>query len=308
MAQNKIISPEKTLVDFLSDSRPWQRFIDEDGFMDTDIVIADPFKAGTTWTQRIIQQILSNGEESNESLSDKSPWIDSSWGDHEGMIRKLQEQKAKGMRRVIKSHLPAYTVPISDKPKYIFVGRNGKDLLNSFHNYLFNFNSDTMQTIEKVYKKNTGENKALNIPESSSEFFDLMLNSDGYGCCDIFDVTLSWWNLRELPNVAMVHYSRLLNNFEQEVIRLAEFVGADLTSLDIDKIVAHCDFNYMKQNSEKLVPFNGKHMTSSGAFFHKGPKRNFKSELSPEQISRFDQIALEKMGPRCAAWLESGNE
>ncbi|TVS76920.1 sulfotransferase domain-containing protein, partial [Mycobacterium helveticum] len=57
---NQLIAPTRVLRDYLSDSRVWEDFLVQGGFVDGDIVVADPFKAGTTWTQRILQQILSN--------------------------------------------------------------------------------------------------------------------------------------------------------------------------------------------------------------------------------------------------------
>jgi aryl sulfotransferase len=303
---NAVIQPTRELVDFLSDSRVWPEFMKTAGFVEGDIVIADPFKAGTTWTQRTVEQILNNGEETGERLSDKSPWLDSSWGDHAGMIAKLKEQADKGNRRVMKSHLPADCVPIQDDVFYIFVGRNGKDLACSFHNYLHNFNSETMQEIDKLYSEHTGKPQKLVIPESAAEFFDLWLDSDGYLCCDLLDVTQTWWNLKDKPNVLMLHYNELKSDLETQVKRLAEFLKLDPASLNIEQILEHCDFGYMKKKADSLVPFNGQHMKSAEAFFHKGPKRDHTAELSAEQIKRFDEIAKQKLTPDCNHWLETG--
>jgi hypothetical protein len=49
--------PTRVVRDYLSDSRVWGDFVAQGGFREGDIVVADPFKAGTTWTQRIIQQV-----------------------------------------------------------------------------------------------------------------------------------------------------------------------------------------------------------------------------------------------------------
>lgn len=69
------------------------------GFVQGDIIVADPFKAGTTWTQQIITQILCNGQEGEGAasgsgrLTDSSPWLDSSWGDHSKMLATLKDQR-----------------------------------------------------------------------------------------------------------------------------------------------------------------------------------------------------------------------
>jgi len=293
--------------DYLSSSLVWRDFLEQGGFVSGDVVVVDPFKAGTTWTQRIIQQILDNGEEPAAGLSESSPWIDSSWGEHAAMLRLLREQREHAQKRVIKSHLPADAVPIDPRARYIFVGRNGKDIGISFHNYLAHFSADTMAAINRVHAAWSGDPSRLVIPESKQEFFDLWLDADGYGCCDLFDVVRSWWMLRHHPNVLLVHYQRLLQDLPAQVTRIARFIGVDQAQLRMDVIVEHCSFGYMRTRAERLVPFGGAHMTEPKAFFQKGPTRDFRTELRQEQIERFDRKALEKLGRDCAHWLETGD-
>ena len=164
MKNEKLIVQTRVVRDYLSDSRVWSDFLALGGFVSGDIIVADPFKAGTTWTQRILQQILWNGEEPGEGLSDASPWLDSSWGAHAKMLAVLQEQRKQGRRRVMKSHVAADALPIDSKARYLFVGRNGKDLGISFHNYLKNFSAETMAEINRVHAEWTNDPTPLVIP------------------------------------------------------------------------------------------------------------------------------------------------
>lgn len=304
---HQIIQSDKIYVDFLSDSRIWTRFIQEVGFTPRDIVIVDPFKAGTTFTQRIIDQILHNGEESEESLSDKSPWLDSSWGNYDFMLQTLNAQKKNNARRMIKSHLPADYVPIDSTVKYIFVGRNGKDLICSFHNYLYNFNAETVAKINTLYHAFSGKEDTMLIPETSAAFFDLFLNTQGKGLCELFQLTKSWWQHKEKANILLVHYSQLIHDFENEVKRIAKFINVDANSLNLEKIKQNCSFVYMKEHANQFVPFNGQHMTDAKAFFHQGPERDSQKTINAEKVEAFDKIALESMGYTCAHWLETGH-
>jgi aryl sulfotransferase len=298
--------PTRTVRDYLSSSLVWNEFLAQGGFVDGDIVVADPFKAGTTWTQRILQQILDNGEERAEGLAETSPWLDSSWGDHARMLAMLRRQRESGQRRMIKSHLPADAISLSRKARNIFVGRNGKDIGISFHNYLFHFSADTMAAINRIHASWSGDPAELTIPEDPHEFFDRWLATDGLGCCDLFDVVSSWWKVRNEPNVLLVHYRQLKDDLRVQVSRIAKFVGVDPSGLDMDRIVEHCSFEYMRSRAEQLVPFGGTHMTKSKAFFDKGPRRDFRSELTPDEIRRFDRRAVAKLGDDCARWLEDG--
>ncbi|OBK66683.1 glycolipid sulfotransferase [Mycobacterium colombiense] len=304
--EKQLLAPNRVLRDYLSDSRVWEDFLAQGGFVEGDIVVADPFKAGTTWTQRIVQQILHNGEEPEGGLSDTSPWLDSSWGDHAGMLQVLKEQRGAGLRRVIKSHLPADALPIAAEARYVFVGRNGKDLGSSFHNYLYNFNPATMKTINKIHAEWSGDPTPLVIPEDMREFFDLWLDNDGYQCCDLLDIMKSWWQLRDEPNVLLLHYGDLKRDLLGQIARLAEFFSIDPASLRMGVIAEHCSFDYMSERAEKMAPFGGTHMSDAKAFFHKGLTRDHRTELTAQQVERFDRTALEKLGPECAHWLETG--
>lgn len=304
--EKQLLAPTRVLRDYLSNSMVWEDFLAQGGFVEGDIVVADPFKAGTTWTQRIVQQILHNGEEPEGGLSDTSPWLDSSWGDHAGMLKVLGEQRDSGIRRVMKSHLPANAVPIAPEARYVFVGRNGKDLGISFHNYLYNFSEPTMSQINRIHAEWSGDPTPLVIPEDMQEFFDLWLDNDGYQCCDLLDIMKSWWELRDEPNVLLLHYAQLKKDLPGQISRLAEFFSIDPASLRMDDIVEHCSFDYMSARAEKMAPFGGTHMSSAKAFFHKGLKRDHRNELRPAQVQRFDRVALEKLGRECAHWLETG--
>ena len=304
---DKLIQPSRTVRDYLSSSLIWSEFLARGGFAPGDIVVVDPFKAGTTWTQRILQQILDNGEEPSEGLAVTSPWLDASWGDHDQMLASLEEQRRAGKRRVIKSHLPADAIPIAEHARYVFVGRNGKDIGISFHNYLKHFSFETMEEINRIHAEWSSDSSPLVIPDDKHEFFDRWLQTSGYGCCDLFDVVKSWWHVRGEANVLLVHFQRMKEDLRGRIVRMAEFIGVDSRPLRMDRILDHCSFAYMRNRADELAPFGGKHMTQSKAFFDKGPRRDFHVELLPRQIERFDRLASEKLGIECARWLETGS-
>jgi aryl sulfotransferase len=147
----------RVVRDLLSDSSVWKRFQTEVGFREGDIVIATYFKVGTTLTQTIVYQILQNGKFPQKDLARISPWLDSSFGDHEGMLADLKRQTG---RRVIKSHMPADTIPLDPKVRYIYVGRDGRNVGSSFPNYLSHFTRETRAKINKIYSEKTGGKKS----------------------------------------------------------------------------------------------------------------------------------------------------
>lgn len=301
-----LIAPTRVVRDYLHNSLVWNDFLAQGGLVDGDVVIVTPVKAGTTWTQRIIQQILHNGHETEGSLSDTSPWLESSWGDHVGMLDVLKRQQEAGSRRVIKSHLPADALPLAREARYVFVGRNGKDAAISFHNMIYHYSESTMAKINQIYAQWSGSSVPLVIPEDVQAFFDLWLDTGGYGCSDLFDIVRSWWQLRGEPNVLHLHYRELTDDLTGQIARIAAFLGIDPASLRTDVIAEQCSFDYMSGRAEQMAPFNGTHMSSAKAFFPKGPKRDYRDELTAAQVARFDQVALHELGAPCAGWLETG--
>ncbi len=124
----KIAWPVKTreLHNHHMNSAVWNDF----RFRPDDIVIATYAKSGTTWTQQIVGQLIFEGAEGID-VPTLSPWVD---------MRIMPPEAIKGLetqthRRFVKTHLPADAMVISPKAKYIFVGRDGRDVVWSLHNH-----------------------------------------------------------------------------------------------------------------------------------------------------------------------------
>ena len=109
------------------DSTIWNEF----DFRSDDIIIASYAKSGSTWLQQIIAQLLFNGKE-NLEVAEMSPWMD---------LRvppkdiKLPLVEAQSHRRFVKTHLPTDALVFSDKAKYIYIGRDGRDIVWSLFNH-----------------------------------------------------------------------------------------------------------------------------------------------------------------------------
>jgi aryl sulfotransferase len=121
--------PKKTreIHNVVFDSSVWNAF----RFRDDDIVIATWAKSGTTWTQQIVAQLLFAGEEGLQ-VAEMSPWLDLRVPPNE---EKLAGVEAQTHRRFIKTHLPVDALVYSPQAKYIFVGRDGRDVAWSFYNH-----------------------------------------------------------------------------------------------------------------------------------------------------------------------------
>ena len=131
---NDVAWPEK-LREFHNhhfDSTIWNDF----PFRNDDIVISTYAKSGTTWLQQIIAQLLFPGCEGME-VAEMSPWMDLRIPPKEV---KLPEVEAQTHRRFMKTHLPVDALVYSPLAKYIYIGRDGRDVVWSMYNHHANAN------------------------------------------------------------------------------------------------------------------------------------------------------------------------
>lgn len=96
-----------------------------DGFevRDDDIVIATPYKCGTTWMQGIVSCLVLG-----ECHHPTSIWLDFRPTEIDKVLERLGKQEH---RRFIKTHLPLDGLPYFESVKYIVVSRDPRDVFMS---------------------------------------------------------------------------------------------------------------------------------------------------------------------------------
>src|SRR5215472_8632694 len=123
MATQEIAWPRKRreILNAFLDSRRWNDF----EFRGDDIVIASWAKSGTTLTQQIVAQLIFNGAEDvyGQQLS---PWIDFQAAPADQVL--AAAASAQTHRRFLKTHLPIDALVFSPHAKYIYVGRDARDV------------------------------------------------------------------------------------------------------------------------------------------------------------------------------------
>jgi hypothetical protein len=129
MVTDRAAWPRKTreLHTQFFDSSVWNEF----RFRPDDVVIASYAKAGTTWTQQIVAQLIFGGREGID-VAALSPWLDMRFPPKEVKLALLEAQQH---RRFIKTHLPVDALVFSPDAKYIYVARDGRDVVWSFYNH-----------------------------------------------------------------------------------------------------------------------------------------------------------------------------
>ena len=279
------------------DSTIWNNF----EFRDDDIVIATYAKAGTTWVQQIVAQLLFDGAENLET-ADMSPWMDLRFPPKE---IKLSMVAAQTHRRFLKTHLPVDALVFSQQAKYVYIGRDGRDVLWSLYNHHAKANeawyaalNDTPGRVGPAMEK---------PPESVTQYYHDWLGQDGHPFWPFWENVRSWWAIRDLPNVYLLHFANLKSDMPAEIRQLAEFLDIPINKDKWDDILLHCSFDYMKANATKSVPLGGAFWDGGAkTFIHKGINGRWRDILNNDEILQYELRAAQELGEDCAHWLEAG--
>lgn len=279
------------------DSTIWNDF----EFRDDDIIIATYAKSGTTWVQQIVSQLLWNGAEGLE-VAEMSPWLDLRVPPKEVKLPAVARQ---AHRRFLKTHLPVDALVFSPKAKYLYIGRDGRDVVWSLYNHHANANAAWYAALNDTPGL-VGEPIAR-PPASVHEYFREWLAKDGHPFWPFWENIRGWWALRGLPNVLMLHFEDLKRDLPGEIQRIGRFLEIPIDAARWHAIVEHCSFAYMKANATKSVPLGGAFWDGGAqTFVHKGTNGRWRDTLTREDVASYERKAVAELGPECARWLARG--
>ena len=279
------------------DSTIWDDF----AFRDDDVVIATYAKSGTTWMQQIVGQLIFAGDPA-VNVAELSPWLD---------LRvppkpvKLAALEAQSHRRFVKTHLPVDALVLSPKAKYIFVARDGRDVVWSLYNHHARANGLWYEVLNDTPGR---VGPAIEPPvDDIRRYFLDWLDRDGHPFWPYWENIRSWWAIRDLPNVHVVHYADLKADLAGEIARIARFLNIAVDPADFAAIVAHCRFDWMKRHAAQAAPLGGVFWDGGAqTFIHKGVNGRWRDVLGEADSARYEALARAELGAECAAWLAGG--
>jgi aryl sulfotransferase len=278
------------------DSTAWNGF----PFRDDDVIVATYAKSGTTWTQQIVGQLIFHGAE-DVPVHELSPWLD---------LRVMPPNtrdllEAQTHRRVIKTHLPLDALEFSPKAKYLYVARDGRDVVWSLYNHHAGANDLWYQLLNETPGR-VGPPIPRPDPDIRS-YFRTWLENDGQPFWSFWENLSSWWAARELPNVRLVHFNALKADPEGEIRAIADFLGCDVPESRWPAILEHCSFDWMKAHAGQVSPLGGAIFEGGGeTFINKGVNGRWRDVLTGADCDDYERAAVEKLGQECAHWLATG--
>ncbi|GAC18853.1 sulfotransferase domain-containing protein [Paraglaciecola arctica] len=280
------------------DSTIWDEF----EFRDDDIIIATYAKSGTTWMQQIVSQLIFNGEE-GLPVSEMSPWVDLRIPPKEVKLPIIEQQTH---RRFLKTHLPIDALVFSEKAKYIYVVRDGRDVVWSLYNHHTNANNVWYDALN-----NTPGRVGPEIGQPDSDplvYFENWLVNDGAPFWSYWENVRTWWEARNLPNVMLMHFADLKADIEGQIRKIADFLDIQINEDTIGDIVKHCSFDYMKAHADQSAPLGGAFWDGGAkTFIHKGLNGRWKKDMPKHLSEQYEQAALSQLGSGCSTWLKTGS-
>jgi aryl sulfotransferase len=286
------------------DSTRWDGFVARDD----DIFVTTAYKAGTTWTQRILGALVLGPVPLHAHLNDISPWIDARfWGPVEPLLERVEAQRH---RRFIKSHLAADGLRFFPQAKYLVVGRDTRDVFMSLFNHYSAYTEIMYALLNDADRPGPEFPRCPVTPRElwprwiSEGWFDW--EPDGWPYWSHHHHLTTWWEFRELLNVLFVHYNDLKADPETEMRRIAAFCDIDVDEDAWPALVATVGLDAMRSEARgtedpMTMAFEG----GAARFFFKGDNGRWRGVLTDEDLALYE-TAASTLDPTLRQWLEHG--
>ncbi|XP_076008144.1 sulfotransferase 1C2 [Genypterus blacodes] len=241
----------------------------------TDLLIATYPKAGTTWTQEIVDLLYHNGDAEmckRAPTPTRSPFLEIF--SPKPIPSGLDLLETMDPPRMIKTHLPIQLVPPGfweNKCKVIYVARNAKDNLVSYYHF------DRM-------------NKTQPEPGPWEGYIPKFMRGElAWGSW--YGHVKGYWEEREKRNILYIFYEDMKENPRREVERIMRYLNLSLPDEAISRIVELTTFKSMKENpmaNYSCIP-NVIFDHSVSPFMRKGEVGDWQNSFTAEQSQLFDE-------------------
>ncbi|XP_038626066.1 sulfotransferase 1C1-like [Tachyglossus aculeatus] len=246
-----------------------------------DLLIASYAKAGTTWTQEIVDMIQNDGDVQKchrANTFDRHPFLE--WTLPPPLNSGLDLALKMPSPRTLKTHLPVQLLPPSfweHNCKIIYIARNAKDCLVSYYHF-------------------SRMNKTIPDPGTWEEYMEsFMTGRVLWGSW--YEHVKGWWKAKDKHRILYLFYEDMKEDPKRELQKLLQFMEKDLPEETVDKIIYHTSFDVMKNNpmaNYTTMPLSVMDHSIS-PFMRKGMPGDWKNHFTVRQNERFDEDYKRKM-------------
>ncbi|XP_015976272.2 sulfotransferase 1C1 [Rousettus aegyptiacus] len=246
-----------------------------------DLLIVTYAKAGTTWTQEIVDMIQNDGDIQKcqrANTYDRQPFLE--WILPPPLTSGLDLANKMPSPRTMKSHLPVNMIPPSfwkKNSKIIYVARNAKDILVSYYYF-------------------SRMNKMVPDPGTWEEYIEaFQAGKVLWGSW--YDHVKEWWEAKDQHPILYLFYEDMKEDPKREIRKILKFMEKDISEEVLNKIVYYTSFDVMKHNSmANYTTFPKSIMDHSiSPFMRKGMPGDWKRHFTVAQNEEFDKHYQKKM-------------
>lgn len=274
-----------------------------------DIIVSTSYKAGTTWVQTIIANLIFQDGQFPAPVTVMAPWLEMRIRPVEADLAQLESQTH---RRSIKTHLPLSGLPFHSQVKYVVVGRDGRDVFMSMLNHHQNYTPEALAMFASFdgqvgwpFPTDLGEPRAWFEQWATRSSFPW--EQDGYPYWSHLYHFQSWWDYRHLPNIYLIHFANLLDDAPGEVRRLAAYLDIPIDESKFAQILERISFAGMRENFASIEPMANVIWKEGGnTFMNKGTNGRWREVLGPEEMALYEAAVARALSPDAARWLEHG--
>jgi hypothetical protein len=270
---------------------------------DGDIVVAVPMKSGTTWTMNIVHQLRSRGDPEVRDIYESCHWLE--FWEHPTQTKEelyhMMNRDPTWFPRCFNTHWEPPRVPFNPRVRYVVVMRDPRDALGSILPFLHKHRTEFIQGV-------WGAPLELFRATNVSELFFGPLLREGQAYIDFL---MSWWEVRNEPNVLFLHYTEMVQDHRGTIKKVADFLKMDLTLSEFDRVCEFTSFKWMKEHSEKfsmqyLLEGRGGSPLEREGMIRNGKVGAFDEEVSEDVLAAFERKANEQLSPAQVKWLFHG--
>ena len=214
----------------------------------------------------ILYQLTTDGEMTFSHVSQVFPFL-------ERALRMGRDLTTLPSPRLFKTHLP-YSVVGGRPGKYIYVARNGKDVLVSY--YFFH----------KTYLDFTG---------TFDEFFNKFMAGElQYGSW--FQHVAEWRAHSAETNILCLNYEDLCVSIDECLRKIISFCRLTVSPEQYERVKTRSSFSFMKEHESKFdhkteIAWEIIERRSRDAFLRRGKEGTWREHFSTQQSLMFDQTA-----------------
>lgn len=266
-----------------------------------DIVVATPYKAGTTWTQLLCALVVHGAPPFPQPLPLLSTWVDRTIVPVDEMAARFDAQPSP---RILKTHTPLDGLPDLSSARIVVCGRDPRDAFLSMLDHVDNLSPQARAAAGGSAAERVDPGRLFRYWMTTGSH---PWEADGAPFGPYFHQVRSFWEIRARPGVLFVHYADLCRDLDGEFARLAAFLGASPSAAERARLLESASFEAMRRDADTLAPgADGGSLLSNAEFFRHGRLGAWREAVSEENQRLYRLLTRKRYDAAMLDWLENG--